>query len=117
MKTLIPLTAAAVIATTAFTAEARTSSAADFRGYSACLEAVEKDSNGLVPTRHYYIEKDGSNAWYYINATRWQDGERDNVRIACETTARGHKLVSSVVEQGRFSQAPVERENIEIAQQ
>ena len=115
MKPLIPLTAV-VIATTAFAAEARTSSAADFRGYSACLEAVERDSNGLVPARHYYIQKDGSNAWYYINATRWQDGERDSVRIACETSARGHKLVSSIVEQGRFSQAPSARNNVEIAQ-
>ena len=116
MNKLVTIAAATALTTSAIAVEARTSSPADFRGYEACVSAAERDSNGLVPARHYYLEKEAGTAYYYINATRWQDGERDFVRIACETTNRGHKLVSNVIEQGRFSQAPRDPQNVEIAQ-
>ena len=117
MNKLIPLATAAALSVTALAAEARISSTSDFRGYEACVNAAERSSNGLVPARQYLIERDGANALYYINATRWQDGERDTVRIACETANRGHTLVSSVIEQGKFSQAPTTKENVELAAQ
>ena len=116
MNKSITLAAATALTTSAFAVEARTSSPADFRGYQACVAAAERNSSGLVTTRHYYLEKEAGSTFYYINATRWNEGERDSVRIACETTNRGHKLVSSVIEQGRFSQAPSESQNVEIAQ-
>ena len=116
MNKFVTIAAATALTASAFAVEARTSSPADYRGYEACVAAADRDSNGLVPSRHYYLEKDAGTNYYYINATRWQDGARDSVRIACETTHRGHKLVSSVIEQGRFSQAPSNNQNVEIAQ-
>ena len=83
-------------------AEARSSSEVEFRGYQTCLESAEKTSNGLVPSRNYYVERDGASAQYFISATRWADGEREYVRISCETAARGHRLVTATIQEGAF---------------
>ena len=103
--------------TLAFSAasEARTSTASEMRGYNNCVNEASKDSNGLVTQREYLIEKSGASAMYYINASRWQDGERNAVRVACETTLRGARLVSASIEEGRFSNDPA-RVTVEIAQ-
>ena len=100
--------AVALTATTAallglsMTAAARTSSETEYRGYSECLAAAASESNGLVPAQSYFINKDGTDAQYFINATRWEEGVRTHVRIACETTARGARLVSAEVNPGIY---------------
>ncbi|MEM7080722.1 MAG: hypothetical protein AAF513_19045 [Pseudomonadota bacterium] len=107
MKSTILISAAALTLTgAAFDAQARSSSPSEFRGYQTCLDAADKTSNGLVPSRSYYVDKnqeDRTNAVYYINGTRWEDGERAQVRISCETAARGYRLVSSDIESGSFT--------------
>ena len=103
MRKTIIITAATALVGTATIAQARTSSDVEFRGYNNCVEAAENASNGLVPARNYYVNRDGADATYYINATRWEDGARAPVRISCETTTRGAQLVSKVIEDGRFT--------------
>ena len=102
MQKVVILSTALTLSAATMVAEARTSSPSDYRGLQNCLAAAEATSNGLVPAREYLIEKDGSKAWFYINATRWQDGQRDAVRIACQTERGGKKLVSASIEPGRF---------------
>jgi hypothetical protein len=115
MKTIaLMTTATALLAFTAI-AEARTSSGAELRGYDNCVAAAKKESNGLVAGTNYLIDKAPGSTLYYVNATRWEDGERKNVRIACETAARGHNLVSSVIEDGRFTNVDT-RVTVEVAQ-
>ncbi|MEM7099901.1 MAG: hypothetical protein AAF541_16660 [Pseudomonadota bacterium] len=115
MKTLTMITATALTMTT-LAVEARTSSTSDYRGYQNCIKAAKQTSQGLVPSRQYYLEREDGSAWYYINATRWNDGDRASVRIACETSLRGHKLVSHVVEAGQFSQSST-AQGVEVAAQ
>ena len=103
MRKTIILTAATALIGTASIAQARTSSDMEFRGYNTCLDAAENVSDGLVPSRQYFVNRDGADATYYINATRWEEGERAAVRISCETTTRGAQLVSKVIEDGRFT--------------
>ena len=100
-----PILLAAATALVAFSAvaEARTSTSAEFRGYNNCVAEAKKDSNGLVVAKQYLIDKRGDNTRYYVNATRWEDGERNDVRVACETSARGHRLVSASIEDGNFT--------------
>ena len=112
---ILAFTAATVAAMTFATAvEARPSTDSELRGYNNCLEAAKADSEGLVPSREYLINKDGENTMYYVNATRWENGERNTIRVACETTKRGQSLVSASIEEGRF----VERDSrvtVEVA--
>ena len=118
MKTtaLIAGLSAASLTLMSFSTQARVSTDAEFRGYSECLSAAKRDSKGLVPGRAYLIERDGANAEYFINATRWENGERAYVRINCTTAARGQRLVSTVIEPGRFDNDRNPRVSVEIAQ-
>lgn len=113
MKTTL-IFAAAAFGLAATGVQAKTSSTAELRGYNTCLTAAERDSNGLVPSRHYLVDHQDGNALYYVNATRWQQGDREAVRIACETTQRGARLLSAVTEPGRWVNSRV---TVEVAQQ
>ena len=115
MKTPAILAVATTLLGFSAVVEARPSSEAELRGYNNCVAAAKKESNGLVPTREYLIDKSGENTLYYVNATRWEDGERNTIRVACETKARGHSLVSATIEDGRFSDDKG-RVTVEVAQ-
>ena len=116
MKKTALVTAASVALGFSAVAEARTSSDAEFRGLQNCLEAAEKDSNGLVASRQYLISKEGETNYYFVNATRWEDGERNRIRIACETNRQGSQLLSSTVQDGRYDTKDP-RVTVEVAQQ
>ena len=110
------LVIAAAVATTASTAAfAQTSSPAEFRGYENCVDAAEAESNGLTTPRSYLLNTAGDNTSYYINASRWAAGEREQVRITCETTKNGRVLLSSAVEPGRWVQDSRTRVRVELA--
>jgi len=115
MKTFALMTTATALLACSTIVEARTSSDSELRGFANCVAAAKKESNGLVAGSNYLIDKAPGSTLYYVNATRWQDGERKNVRIACETATRGHRLVSSVIEDGRFTNADT-RVTVEVAQ-
>lgn len=82
--------------------DARPSSEKEFRGYQNCLKAAEKDSRGLVASRQYLINKEDDSHFYFVNATRWEDGARNAIRIACETDRQGHQLLGSTIRDGRY---------------
>ena len=104
MKTSFIL-AAAVTATVATTAvEAKNSSPAEYRGYENCIEAADEQSHGLVTKRTYLISKDNEVTNYFVNGSRWEDGDRAQVRITCETTKAGRELLSTVIEPGKWVQ-------------
>ena len=97
------------------TAHARSSSESEFRGYSTCVSYADQRSNGLVPEREYLIDKSGQNTLYYVNATRWEAGERNAIRVACETAQRGADLVSATINSGRYT-TTTPRVTVEVAQ-
>ena len=114
MKNVALIAASAALLATG-TASARTSSDVEFRGYNECLAAAKQESNGLVAGRTYLIERNGGDAEYFINATRWEEGVRNYVRINCQTTARGQRLVSANIAEGQFTTDPTGRVLIEVA--
>ncbi len=113
---LLTTSIAAALTFTGINAEARVSSDSEFRGYKQCLESADEQSKGLVTGRSYLIDKQGAHAEYFINATRWEDGERARVRINCETAGNGNQLLSSSIELGSFTTDPKARVRVEIAQ-
>lgn len=108
----------AVAATTALglttMAEARSSNTSEYRGYQTCLIAAESTSEGLVAKRNYLVNRDGANAEYFINATRWENGDRAAVRVECATEANGRQLLSATVEPGYFTNQST-RVRVELA--
>ena len=115
-KALILTSAATALLLTGLTTHACTSSDAEFRGYGQCVDAAKKESRGLVTSRSYYVEKEGTDAQYYINATRWEDGKRADVRIDCQTAVRGQRLVSADITQGHFTLDAQPSVRVEVAQ-
>lgn len=107
----------AALSLTGVAAEAKVSTEAELRGYQQCLNAAARESNGLVPTRNYYIDKEDAQTEYFINATRWENGERAYVRINCTTTARGERLLSADIDSGMYRNEPVPSVRVELASQ
>lgn len=97
----LSMVAAAVAVSGAAVAQA--SSPSQSRGYSKCLNAAAEQSQGLSSQRNYLFSRDGAKSQYYINATRWQNGERVAIRINCQTTANGQMLLSHDIAEGRFA--------------
>ena len=112
-KLLITAAATTALGFTALV-EARTSNTSEYRGYQTCLAAAESTSEGLVAKRNYLVNREGTNAEYFINATRWEDGSRAAVRVECETEANGRQLVSASVEPGYFTNRST-RVRVELA--
>ncbi|MBL6716011.1 MAG: hypothetical protein ISQ03_06545 [Pseudomonadales bacterium] len=102
MKAIAYVASAALLAG-AMAAEARLSSPAESRGYSACFEAAEASLPGLVAKRDYFISKSEEGNSYFINGTAWQGDERTDVRVYCETAPNGRKLSAVRTSEGRFA--------------
>jgi|GEM_PF-1672980 len=116
IKRPLVIAAAGAAIALAGTAQAKHSTDAEFRGYQTCIKAEQKESRGLVSERDYLVAAQGSNTAYYVNATRWNDGDREAIRINCETTNRGTALVSKTTLPGRYD-TQGSRVTVEVAQQ
>ena len=102
LKTLL---IAGIAATTmmAATAQAKISSASELRGYEACVDAAAPEFNGLKLNRVYYLNEAGDKNTYYLNGTAWQNGERVDVRISCDTSTNGYDLLNQTTNIGRYA--------------
>lgn len=101
ISSLAIISAAAMVSANAMAGQ---SSPAEYRGYSKCIDVAQQESNGLTPKRNYLMSKDGATFDYYINASRWESGDRVAVRIACQTGSYGRILISHSIEPGQFNQ-------------
>ena len=115
MKKTVLVTAASVALSFGAVAQAKTSSESEFRGFQSCIDAADAVSNGLVASRQYLINKEGDTNLYFVNATRWEDGERNAVRVSCETNRRGNELLSKTIQDGRYDKSGT-RVTVEVAQ-
>jgi hypothetical protein len=79
------------------------SSTSEFRGYNACLDAEADRFEKLMPTRTYYLNDDGANRTYYINAKALVDGAWTTVGISCDTSRNGREVLSSRTVDSRFA--------------
>ncbi len=102
MKT-ITFALAAAAATLSLSAQAKISSQSEMNGYNACVAAAADDHNGLVLSRVYYLSEQADKNVYYVNGTAWENGDRVDVRIACDTSANGRTLLSQTSNYGRFA--------------
>lgn len=102
MKTTLILAAIAALAASLGASAETRSTPSEMRGYQACLDASAQDYRGLVTNRTYLIEKRADQRTYYINATAWQDGERVNVGLRCETDRNGRLITAAEPTNARY---------------
>ncbi len=102
MKTTLTVLSALTILL-AVTAQARPSQPSEFRGFETCIEAAKAEfTRGFVSNRTYFIDRDGTDNVYFINASAWQAGDRAVLRITCETSRNGRELLTYTSAPGRF---------------
>ena len=102
MKAAALLGSAVILASFAADVEAKPSNAAEFRGYENCVDAADADLAGLVTSREYFINRTPEMNQYFINGTAWDQGDRVQVRVACDTTRNGRQLLEFDVAQGTY---------------
>jgi len=104
-----PIIAVSVIAAVAFTAvdaAAKVSRPSEYRGYQACLAAVDNQYDGIVTQREYLLRDDAADRrTYYINATAWENDERVPIGIACDTSKSGRTVLSHAVTTNHYAAA------------
>ncbi len=108
-----PLTLAAALATaTALAGPAAAeapSSFAESRGYQSCVAAAERHGDIYAVDSSYYIYDRDDSRSYYLNGYGRRDDANTAVRIACQTTRNGHRVLTVSLEQGHFAGRVVER--------
>jgi len=102
LKKILLISAAAASAV-AMSAQAKTSSLSEMRGYEACVEAAGSEFDGLALSRIYYINEESDKNVYYVNGSAWEAGERVSVRLSCDTSKGGHQVLSANSNLGRYS--------------
>ena len=80
----------------------------EVRGLETCVDAAKAEfAHRFVSGRTtYFIDRNGPANTYFINAGAWQAGERVPLRIACETSPNGRKLLSYSSAPGSFIPQP-----------
>ena len=78
------------------------SSFTESRGYGNCVKAVERELADLSVESTYYTNTHAASREFYLNARATVDGEWGSVKIACETTRSGHRVLAANHESGRY---------------
>ncbi len=101
-KTGAALGSCLIVAATAAMANAP-SSLTEQRGYGNCVQAVQRELSDLRVESTYYTNTYANSREFYLNAraTRGDVGW-GAVRIACETSRSGHRVLSVNHESGRY---------------
>ena len=92
--------ASCLITSTAIAAP--TSSVTESRGYQACHAAASKQVRLLSVDASYYIYDRDSSRSFYMNGVARRDGTPTPIRIACDTTRSGHRILAVNVEEGHY---------------
>lgn len=87
------------------------------RGYANCVEQIEQKLDRQQPkvSSGSYLAETGEHMAFYLNATAWQDGNRQPMRSKCLTSTSGHNALAVNVEPGRFDGMPLGKAEIKAA--
>ena len=96
----VSVAASCLITSTAMAAP--TSSVTESRGYQNCHAAASKQVRLLSVDSSYYIYDRDSSRSLYMNGFVRRDGASMPIRIACDTTRSGHRILAVNVEEGHY---------------
>lgn len=97
------LLAGAALLLSGTAAAAAPSSHAESRGYHACLEGAREQAHLLHVNSDYYVAERDDSRRYYLNGYAFRDGRSTEVKIACDTTLAGHRLLGVSVDLGQYA--------------
>ena len=72
------------------------------RGFNNCVDAVESNVDGLRVERKYFTNTHADSREFYLNSRGMIDGSWGPVKIACETSRGGHRLLTVSHKSGRY---------------
>ena len=100
IKHVIAATSLVLVAGTALAGEA--GSMARSSGFQKCVSAVDQDTRYLRVEPKYFTHSREDSRTYYMNAVGYRSDVSGPIRIACETSTSGHKVLNVNVEGGRY---------------
>ena len=100
IKHVIAATSLVLVAGTALAGEV--GSMARSSGFHNCVSAVNQDPRYLRVESKYFTNSSDESRTYYMNATGYRSDVSGPLRIACQTTASGHKVLNVKVDGGRY---------------
>lgn len=74
------------------------------RGYQNCVSAADEDNRSFYTAGAFFINRDANARQFYINGNAWVGDRRQAVRVACETSLSGNRVIEIVSAPGRFEQ-------------
>lgn len=84
------------------------SSFTESRGYHTCVEAAGRAENLVKVDSRYFIYEHADARRFYLNGYAFRDGDSVPVKIACDTTLGGHRLLDLSVDGGSYAGRTVE---------
>lgn len=104
-RSTFPLAAGAALLLAGSAAWSATgSSFAESRGYQACVDAAAHQTQLIKVDGDYFVydHSDGARR-FYLNGYAFRNGDSEPVKIACDTTRSGHRLLNVSVDEGRYA--------------
>lgn len=94
----------ATVAMVALPAAAKSpSSFTESRGYQNCVRAAERDNQIISVDSDYFIYRDDDLRRYYLNGFAFRDGRSEEIKIACEASLSGNRVLTMNVDEGRYA--------------
>jgi hypothetical protein len=84
------------------------SSFAESRGYQTCVDAADRDNQIVKVASDYFIYDHSDARRFYLNGYAFRDGASVPVKISCDTTLSGQRLLDVRVDAGQYAGRLVE---------
>jgi hypothetical protein len=88
------------------------SSFAESRGYQGCVDAAEAQAKIIKVDGDYFIREQADSRRIYLNGYAFRHGDSAPVKISCETTLSGARVLDVAVDLGRYAGRIVEPVNV-----
>ena len=79
------------------------SSFTESKGYQNCVDAADRETQVIRIRSNYYIYEHDDSRRYYLNGQAFVGGQSQAVKIACDTTLSGNRVLSVSVDQGQYA--------------
>lgn len=88
------------------------SSFAESRGYQACVDGAGRQAQLVTVDSNYFTYRHDNARRLYLNGYAFIDGDSVPVKIACDTTLSGHRLLDVSVDAGEYAGRLVQPVNV-----
>lgn len=88
------------------------SSFAESRGYQNCVDAAKREVQLVKVEADYFIYDSAESRRFYLNGHGFRNGDIGPVKIACDTTPSGNRLLGVSVDGGQYAALEVEPVNV-----